>query len=62
MFNFLTPEFFSALVLIIAVIGLVLAAIRIRNDFRRGPRWPDNPPTTSKEPVSRDNLEELKHD
>ncbi len=62
MFNFLTPEFFSALVLIIAVIGLVLAAIRIRNDFRRGPRWPDNPPTNSTEPVSRDNLEELKHD
>ena len=58
MLNFLTPEFFSALVLIVAVIGLVIAAIRIRNDFRRGPRWPDNPPVAPKEP----NLEEMKND
>lgn len=39
--SFLTPGFFDALVLIVTAVGLVLAAIRIYGDFRRGPRWPD---------------------
>jgi hypothetical protein len=37
--SFLTPELFDALVLIVIAIGLVLAAIRIYGDFKRGPRW-----------------------
>jgi hypothetical protein len=42
------PEFFDALVLIIIAIGVVLAALRIRSDFRSGPRFPDTPtPATS---------------
>ena len=56
--SFLTPGFFSALVLIVAAVGLVLAAIRIRNDFRKGPRWTDNTPDA---PPDHD-LEELKND
>jgi hypothetical protein len=41
--NFLTPGFFDALVLIVIFVGLVAAAIRLYSDFRRGPRWPDEP-------------------
>jgi hypothetical protein len=37
------PEFFDALVLIIIAIGVVLAGLRIRSDFRAGPRFPDSP-------------------
>ncbi len=35
----LTPGFFDALVLVVVAVGLVLAAIRIRHDFRSGPRF-----------------------
>ncbi len=46
--SFLTPQVFDILVFIVIVVGLVAAAIRIRNDFRRGPRWPERsaPPQT----------------
>jgi hypothetical protein len=60
MLNFLTPEFFNALVLIVIVIGLVLAAIRIHNDFRRGPRWSNKQPIPPQERL--ETLEETKHD
>ena len=58
MLNFLTPGFFDILVIGVAIVGLIIAAMRIRNDFQRGPRWPDNPPIAPKEP----NLEEMKND
>lgn len=60
MLSFLSPEFFNALVLIVIAVGLVLAAFRIRNDFRRGPRWTNQQPPS--EPQSQPPLEELKHD
>lgn len=41
------PEFFDALVLLIIAIGVVLAALRIRSDFRAGPRFPDTPTNTA---------------
>ncbi len=40
--EFLTPELFNALVIAVIVVGLVWAALRIRGDFRRGPRWPED--------------------
>jgi hypothetical protein len=40
--SFLTPQLFDVLVLAVIVVGLVAAAIRIRSDFRRGPRWPED--------------------
>lgn len=46
--SFLTPQVFDVLVFIVIIVGLVAAAIRIRNDFRRGPRWPER--TTPPEP------------
>jgi hypothetical protein len=46
----LTPGVFDALVLIVVVVGLIAAAIRIRRDFQRGPRWPDRP--VAQEPVA----------
>lgn len=39
------PEFFDAVVLIIIAIGVVLAGLRIRSDFRDGPRFPETPIT-----------------
>ncbi len=36
--TFLTREFFDALVLIVAAIGLILAARQFLHDFRAGPR------------------------
>jgi uncharacterized membrane protein YagU involved in acid resistance len=52
--SFLTPHVFDILVFIVIIVGLVAAAIRIRNDFRRGPRWseraiPPEPETTTGE-------------
>ena len=60
MFNFLTPEFFNALVLLVIAVGLILAALRIRNNFRQGPRWTNNQPVTPSEP--QEPVEETKHD
>lgn len=40
--NILTPEFFSMLVLVVIVVGVILAAIRIYSDFKSGPRWPED--------------------
>ncbi len=34
-----TPQFFDILVIIVAIVGLVLAALRIASDFRQGPRF-----------------------
>jgi uncharacterized membrane protein YagU involved in acid resistance len=47
--SFLTPQVFDVLVFIVIIVGLVAAAIRIRNDFHRGPRWPEHtaPPAES---------------
>ncbi len=41
--SFLTPHVFDVLVIAIIVIGLILAAIRLRADFKSGPRWPEEP-------------------
>jgi hypothetical protein len=41
------PEIFDALVLIIIAVGLVLAGLRIRSDFRAGPRFPESPIVTN---------------
>jgi hypothetical protein len=60
MLNFLTPDFFNALVFLVIAVGLVLAALRIRNDFRRGPRWTNQQPMTPPEP--QEPVEETKHD
>lgn len=38
----LTPGFFDALVLFVITAGLILAALRIRHDFRSGPRFSDD--------------------
>ncbi|MCC7209084.1 MAG: hypothetical protein IT323_17365 [Anaerolineae bacterium] len=40
--DFLTPQLFDGLVIAVIVIGVILAALRIRSDFRRGPRWPED--------------------
>lgn len=40
--DFLTPQLFDVLVIAVIVIGVILAALRIRSDFRRGPRWPED--------------------
>jgi hypothetical protein len=41
MFDFLTPQIFDFLVVAALVLGLVLAAIRLRSDLARGaPRMP----------------------
>ena len=50
--NFLTPQVFDTVVFIVIVVGLVAAAIRIRSDFRRGPRWPDRVAPTPEPPVA----------
>ncbi len=47
--DFLKPQLFDALVLIVTVIGLILAAIRIYGDFRRGPKWPEAQHTPEQE-------------
>jgi hypothetical protein len=44
--QFLTPRFFDVLVLTCVVVGLFFAARRIRQDFKRGPRWPEGSATT----------------
>jgi hypothetical protein len=41
--SFLTPHFFDVLVILVIIVGLVLAAARIRADFKHGPRFPDEP-------------------
>ena len=41
--SFLTPHVFDVLVIAIIIVGLILAAARIRADFKRGPRWSDEP-------------------
>ena len=41
--SFLTPGVFDALVIIVVIVGLIAAAIRISQDFRQGPRWPEKP-------------------
>ncbi len=41
------PEFFDALVLVIIAIGVILAGLRIRSDFRAGPRFPESPATVN---------------
>ena len=54
MLNFLTPQFFDTLVRLAIVIGLIVAAIRVYGDFRRGPRWPQQgraPDPTPEEPA-----------
>ena len=40
--SFLTPGVFDALVLFVIIVGAILAARRIRSDFRKGPRFPDD--------------------
>jgi hypothetical protein len=46
--DFLTPQFFDMLVIAAIVSGLLFAAQRIRHDFRRPPRFPeDEPPKES---------------
>lgn len=40
--DFLTPQLFDALVIAVIVVGVILAVLRIRSDFRRGPRWPED--------------------
>jgi hypothetical protein len=40
--SFLTPQLFDGLVIASIVIGVVWAAIRLRADFRRGPRFPED--------------------
>jgi hypothetical protein len=46
--DFLTPQLFDALVIVVIVAGVIWAALRIRRDFRRGPRWPeDDAPTVT---------------
>lgn len=48
----LTPQFFDGLVIAVIVVGLLFAARRIRNDFRKGPRWPEDTLVQSAEPQS----------
>lgn len=42
--DFLTPQFFDMLVIATIVSGLLLAAARIRRDFRQPPRFPEDEP------------------
>lgn len=42
--DFLTPQFFDMVVIALIVSGLVLAAARIRQDFRQPPRFPEDEP------------------
>lgn len=43
MSGLLTPQFFDALVIGVVIAGLILAGVRLMNDFKRGPRWPEQP-------------------
>lgn len=40
--EFLTPQFFDILVIAFIISGVLLAAARIRSDFRKPPRFPDD--------------------
>ncbi len=40
--EFLTPQFFDMLVIAVILSGLLLAAVRLRQDFRQPPRFPDD--------------------
>jgi len=42
--DFLTPRIFDVLVVVVIVVGAILAARRIRADFRSGPRFPEDQP------------------
>ncbi|HLY28911.1 MAG TPA: hypothetical protein VKQ72_21370 [Aggregatilineales bacterium] len=55
--SFLTPRVFDVLVIVCIIVGLVLAAARIRADFRRGPRWPDEPVQPPTQPNDADGRE-----
>jgi len=44
--SFLTPHVFDVLVIAIIIVGLILAAMRIRADFKSGRRWLDEPVQT----------------
>jgi len=41
-FSFLTPGVFDVLVLLVITVGILAAARRIYQDFKRGPRWPED--------------------
>ncbi len=48
--EFLTPQFFDMLVIAVIISGVLLAVARIRSDFRKPPRFPeDNQPPQPKE-------------
>ncbi len=44
--QFLTPGFFDVLVVIAIGIAVLAIAIRVYQDFRRGPRWPQSGPVS----------------
>lgn len=49
--SWLTPHTFDLVIIALIGLGLGLAVARIRNDFRRGPRWPEptSEPNTTEE-------------
>lgn len=55
--SFLTPRVFDVLVIACIIVGLILAAARIRADFRRGPRWMDEAVQPPAEPNDADGRE-----
>jgi hypothetical protein len=58
MSGLLTPQFFDALVIGVVIAGLILAAVRLMNDFKRGPRWPEQAVNRADAPVPSPDLEE----
>lgn len=47
--SFLTPQLFDALVWSAVIVGIVLAVLRIRSDFKRGPRFPEDQEETTQQ-------------
>ncbi len=56
--DFLTPQIFDLLIVIVIIIGGILAARRVRDDFRAGPRFPeDRPPDAIHDPEIKEEQE-----
>jgi len=49
--SWLTPHTFDLAIIALIGLGLGLAVARIRNDFMRGPRWPE-PTSQADRPAS----------
>jgi ABC-type Co2+ transport system permease subunit len=55
--QFIPPQVFDVLILVISAVGIVIAIRRIQSDFRKGPRFPQD--GTAAAPAAPQNADKL---